>query len=483
MTISLNPPFGSLSNATEPGRHVSASRRAVVIGAGMGGLVAARVLANHFQEVIVIERDRLPPIGENRKGVPQGQHVHGLLAQGCATLESLFPGLLDNFAEHGANVDDAMGAIRWHQSGGYHAPGLLGLRAVSASRPLLEGVVRDRLLQIPGIEIRQDTSVESLVWDTPGERVSGVRLSGTGASGDGVLMAALVVDAAGRGSRLPAWLHDAGLDRPMETSVGIGIRYASRIFRREQGHMGGKHITVIVSNPKVPRGGLVCGIEGDRWLVTLAGRRGIQPPVDIDGFLDFTKSFEAPDIHDLVRQAEPLDEGATYGFPRSLRRHYDALDRFPAGIIPIADAICGFNPIYGQGMTVVALEAQELDRCLADGTEDLAARYFASISPLVDGAWKLATSGDMRFLVPADALPRKVRAITWYMDRLHVAARHDPEVAMAFSKVVHLLEPPASLLTPEMAARVAKGNIRLGMQRRSTPQALNPAHPAPTPAR
>ena len=480
MTISLNPPFGAVSIATGTRRSGSASRRAVVIGAGMGGLAAARALADHFQEVVVIERDRLPATGENRKGVPHGQHVHGLLAQGCATLESLFPGLLDDFAERGANVDDAMGAIRWHQAGGYHAPGLLGVRAVSASRPLLEGVVRKRLLQFPGIEIRQGIAVENLVWDTSCERVSGVRLSGSGTMGDGVLMAALVVDATGRGSRLPAWLRDAGFDRPTETSVDIGIRYASRIFRREAGQMDGKHITAIVSNPRVPRGGLVTGIEGDRWLVTLAGRLGIQPPVDFEGFLAFAKSFEAPDIYDLVRQAEPIDEGVTYAFPRSLRRHYETLDRFPAGIIPIADAICGFNPIYGQGMTVAALEARELNRCLADGTEGLAARYFDAIGPLVDGAWKLATSGDMRFLMPASALPRKVRAITWYMDRLHVAARSEPEVAMAFSKVMHLLEPPSSLFRPAIAARVAKGNFGIGMHPASTSPAM---YPAPTPAR
>jgi 2-polyprenyl-6-methoxyphenol hydroxylase-like FAD-dependent oxidoreductase len=437
-------------NGEAPGYH----RRAVVIGAGMGGLLAAGALTRHFDDIVLIERDRLDQAMANRKGVPQGRHVHALLARSCVSIGSRFPGYLADLAARGATSGDALEVVRWFHGGGYHATGSAGFEAFIASRAMIEGVLREHLLRTSNVRVLDGTAVDDLTWDATGTRVTGVAISGDTLSADGTLPAGLVIDASGRGSRLTAWLRDRDWPVPEESNVEIGLRYATRMFRRTQGDLDGALAAASIAAPANPHGGLALAIEDDRWLVSISGRNGEQPPTALEGFIDYAATLAGPDIHRLARDAEPLDDGTTYAFQRSTRRHYERLERLPEGLVPMADAICSFNPIYGQGMTVAALEADILDTCLEAGTDGLAARFLAAATPLVDGAWMMATSADLRFTMPDSAMPQPAREMNAYLDRLHLAAHQDVEVARAFCTVMHLMAPPDLLRSPDIVARV-----------------------------
>jgi len=442
-------------------------KQAIVIGASMGGLLAARALTEHYAQVTLLERDHFPTLGENRKGVPQGRHAHGLLAQGLRIMEGFFPGLTQDLVQQGARRGDIIGNSYWYQNGGFHAQFDSGLVGLLLSRPLLEGYVRQRLLALPGVKVLSGVKVEGLLAeDGP---VRGVRLD---ADGLGELTADLVVDASGRGSQAPKWLEAVGFERPQEEMVKVDLAYATRIYRRRPQDFGGKDAFIIGSNAPEPRGGVALYIEGDRWIVSLAGFLGDHPPTDERGFLEFARSLPVPDLYDLIKEAQPLSDILAYKFPGSQRRRYERLSRFPEGLLITGDAICSFNPVFGQGMTVAAAEAKALSECLSAGIPNLAGRFFKRASSLVDSPWGIAVGADLRY--PQVEGPRSpmVNFINWYVAKLHVAARRDPAVVLAFQKVANLMAPPPSILSAGIALRVLWGNLftRRAAQTRSSRQ-------------
>ncbi len=461
MTFSITPPFGAIIDRQDQSLATPAplATRAIVIGGGVGGLLAAQVLARHFDEVTVLDRDTFPAMGEHRKGTPQGHHVHALLGRGLMTIERAMPGFSADLVERGAVTSDAMTNVGWHQAGIRHASGTAGFTAVVASRPLIEGVLRKRVRAIGNVEIQQRVAVQDLKWDATHTRVTGVVATSVTGERTYEVTADLVVDASGRGTRLGGWLERAGYERPPEQVFEVNVRYTSRMFQRRAGDFGGNVVTIISAIPGNQRGGLAFAIEGDRWLITLNGRNGLTPPADLEGFAAYAAALDAPDIAIFLRDATPVGEATTYFMPRGLRRFERMPDRFPAGILPFADAMCSFNPVFGQGMSVAALEASVLDACLDDGTDDLAQRFVAGCAPVVDGAWKLAAGNDLRFLPGRQTLPRGIRMLHWYLDQLNFAAGEDVDVAMAFAKVVHMMEPPPSLMRPAIVARVLKAGL------------------------
>ncbi|HEU4743007.1 MAG TPA: FAD-dependent oxidoreductase [Meiothermus sp.] len=441
-------------------------KHAIVIGASMGGLLAARALADHYQQVTILERDHFPALGEQRKGVPQGRHAHGLLAEGLRVLEEFFPGLTRDLVARGAKEGDIIEGGSWYQNGGFHAQFDSELIGLLLSRPLLEGYVRSRVLALSGVRALEGASVKGLLHEEG--RVRGVRLDEEGLYD---LEAELVVDASGRGSQAPKWLEAMGFERPREELVKIDLGYATRLYKRRPQDFGGKDAFIIGSNAPDPRGGVALYIEGDRWIVTLAGFLGDYPPTDEAGWLEFAKSLPVPHIYQMIKDAEPLSEITAYKFPGSQRRRYEKLARFPQGFLVTGDAICSFNPIFGQGMTAAAAEAKLLSECLSAGRQDLARRFFKKAAVLVDSPWNIAVGADLRY--PQVQGPRNlmVNFINWYVAKLHVAARQDPAVVLAFQKVANLMAPPPTLLAPQIALRVLWGNLF----RRKAPQGSRPA--------
>jgi 2-polyprenyl-6-methoxyphenol hydroxylase-like FAD-dependent oxidoreductase len=429
---------------------------AVVIGGSMAGLLAARVLTNHFSAVTIIERDQLVDAPLSRRGVPQGRHTHGLLAGGKRVIDALFPGISAELIAAGALASDIVGDSRWFMEGGCHTRFRSGLEGLMMSRPMLESTVRSFVRKLPGVRFLDGCETGGLVMSPDKTRVVGLKI------GDQVLAADLVVDTAGRGSHSPEWLESAGYPKPHEERVEVGIGYTTRAFRRNPDDLDGDKAVIIAPTPAEKRGGVMLAQEGGRWTVTIISHFGLTPPADLDGFLEFARRLPAPFIYDVISHAEPVGEAAVTRFPASVRRHYEKLERFPEGFLVMGDAISSFNPIYGQGMSAAALESVELDAALADSSPDLARRFFRRAAKVVDTPWSMAVGNDLRMPEVTGRRTLAVRIINAYLAKLHKAAHQDEEVALAFHRVGNLLAPPASVLHPRIALRVLRANLGQG---------------------
>lgn len=435
---------------------MSSRQRAIVIGGSMSGLLAARVLADHFAEVLLFDRDAFPQDIQTRKGVPQGQHAHALLAAGRDTLERLFPGFVAELFEQGA-MRGTYDRVRWFDNGVYHCK-FDGLEALVVSRPRLEAHARARLSALPNVSIMSRHDVEEPVFT--GDRVTGARVRSNTGGPEQVLTADLVVDATGRGSQSPAWLDRAGFPKAKEEAVRVGLGYATRVYKRDASHLKGDLAVICPSAPPARRGGVALSMEGDRWMVTLFGMLGDHPPTDAAGFDAFAKTLPGPDINELVTTAEPITDPVPFKFPQSTRRRYETIARFPEGYLVFGDALCSFNPIYGQGMSSAALQAAALATCLADGDAALAKRFFKAAAQVVDAPWTMAVGGDLRYADVEGPRNGMVSFINWYIGKLHIAAANDPTVARAFHRVANLLDPPPAIMKPAIALRVLQGNLR-----------------------
>ncbi|MGB6165867.1 MAG: FAD-binding monooxygenase [Pseudonocardiaceae bacterium] len=439
---------------------------AVVLGASMAGLLAARVLTHAYRKVTVIDRDVMPEIGAQRRGVPQGRHIHVLHPRGSEVLEELFPGFTTHVVQAGAQLADALGGIRVVLSGHRLRQADIGLSTLFASRPFLEGQVRARVRALPGVTFMENTDIVGLTTTADRRRVIGVqcqqsvssrlsRRSDTGlAGGPETIAADLVVDATGRGSRTPVWLQEWGYQRPAQDRLDIGLGYATRTYRLHPGVLGSDKAILLGATPDNPRLGLVSAVEGGRHMVGLGGILGDHPPTDPAGFGTFAASLICPDIADAIGGAQPLDDPVAFRFPASVRHRYERLRHFPDGLLVLGDAACSFNPLYGQGMTVAANQALALRRLLARGTEPAPSEYFRVIAKTIDPSWDLAVGADLGFPDVPGTRTVRIRLVNAYLPRLHAAAVHDATLGAAFVRVAGLIETPETLLRPDRMLRV-----------------------------
>lgn len=427
---------------------------AIIIGGSMAGLLCARALAEHCGQVTIVERDSFPGAVENRRGVPQGRHTHAILASGRNVIEEFFPGISSELIRDGGVAGDISQDARWFIGGGTLVRFKTGLEGLLVSRPFLETAVRGKVLAIPNVQVRENTVVDGLAGNADQSRVTGVRI------GPETFLADLVVDATGRGSHSPQWLESMSYPKAPEERVEVALAYTTRLFKRSGEELGGAGAVVIPPEPEGKRGGVMLAQEGGRWTVTLIGHFGQRSPEELDGFLEYARSLPASYIYDVIREAEPIGEPISARFPASLRRRYEKLQRFPEGYLVFGDAISSFNPIYGQGMSVSALEAAALAEVMSQGTRDLARRFFERAAKVVDIPWSIAVGNDLRMKETVGPRNAGVSFINWYMSKLHHAAHREPVAAMAFHNVGNLLAPPPSVMHPRVMWRVLMGNLR-----------------------
>lgn len=433
--------------------------RAIVLGAGLAGLLTARVLSEFFAEVVLVERDRLPDGPVPRKGVPQGHHTHALLSRGREVLEELLPGLTADLVERGAQTGDLQAEVRMYNDGHLLRRGPSDLRGIGLTRPLLEDQVRDRVRALPSISVLD--RVEVLEPVRAGDRVTGVRLRPRAEGADAVTLPAdLVVDATGRGSHTPMWLQEQGLPRPAETAIDLGVRYTTWVFPRRPEDLDGDRGLLIGPTARAPRFGVAVLVEGDRWMVTAGGYRGDRAPTDLAAFRQYVTGLPAPDLAHLVADLEPAEEPRAYRFQSSVRRHYERLDRFPRAFLVIGDALSSFNPIYGQGMTVAALEALALRDELAEDVAEHPRRFFRRAARIIDTPWDVAAGADLRIPAVPGRRTIRVRLVNPYVAGVQAAAATDPDVGRAFLRVINMLDGPEALLRPAVVARVLAANLR-----------------------
>ncbi len=424
----------------------------VIVGGSMAGLLAAAAWADRAREVVLIERDR---IGEHpcgvRKGAPQAHHAHAILNSGHRAIESLCPGWTRSLLERGAQF----GSGSFYTAGGYlHAPP--GDEGLYASRPLLEGELRRRLLMHPKLRLLDG-------WQLEAPRLQHGRVVGVAAQPlDGgaarEIAADWLVDASGRASRTAAWLAAHGFSPPLQQRVEVGMRYATRQVRRRPDDLDGRLFFSVSPSAAQPRACGVLAQEDGRWIVTLIGYFGDQPPADEAGFLRFAGSLPAPEVAQLLQRAEPSSAIHTYTFAANQRMQYERAPRLPQGLLVIGDALASFSPVYGQGMSVAAQQALALRACLArDDAASLQPRYFRAAARVVDAPWAI-TVGNDRQLAPGGPHGTRVqRARHRWVQRVLRAAHHDPQVARAFLQVARLQARPGSLLRPDVALRVLRG--------------------------
>jgi 2-polyprenyl-6-methoxyphenol hydroxylase-like FAD-dependent oxidoreductase len=428
---------------------------AVVLGASMAGLVHAVPLAERFERVTLVDRDRLPDRAEHRRGVPQDDHIHLLVPGGLTRLEGLLPGVLGDMAARGAHVIEAP-EWRFYMGGARLDLRDRGLRITGATRPLIESVVRDRVLALDGVELLDGWNARELTTTPDRGRVTGVRLrSSADPQEHRTLAADLVVDTMGRGSPSPRWLDELGYPAPEEQRLKVDVHYTTRLFHRDPTDLEGCGNVLVDIPPDGRRGGFALAVEDGRWLVSLVGLLGERAPSDLDGFTDYAASLWTADLHEIVEGAVPVSEPATHSFPAFSWHRYDRLQRLPERYLVSGDAVCSFDPRLGQGMTVAITEATELDRVLdRHGLSSVGERLLSAVLPTVQDAWELATGTDLANPDVDGPRPLAWRLTNAYMQRLLPAAHHDPVVAEAFIRVVGMLDRPQALMHPRILRRV-----------------------------
>lgn len=450
------------SNKTMASAQKSTNRHALVIGGSMAGLFAARVLADYFDTVTIVDRDIFPATPDHRKGVPQSYHAHGLLGTAYPILEQLFPGILGDLVADGATTTANKAPLAI-----VSPKGLLPLPEkaellINFSRPLLEWHVRDHVSKRPEVRIITNTEVTGLLATQDRTRVIGVQMRERGQEGrTSTLHADLIVDASGRHSRTPQWLVELGYEAvPVET-INSGLRYASRFYAKPEQFSAEWQSLIVNGNPPHGHAGLILAVDHERWHVTLGSMAGGTAPTDEESFLERARTLSDPSIYEALRVARPLTPIRGHATPENHLHHFERLQRWPAGFIVTGDAVCAFNPIYGQGMTVSALDAMTLGRCLQEQQHSPGANFEQhfqqQLARTVADAWLIATNQDLRWpgVKLSGARPRPgLRLLHGYMDLVLYSAIVDPAIAQAYFNVLMLANPPRSLVQPRMVARV-----------------------------
>jgi 2-polyprenyl-6-methoxyphenol hydroxylase-like FAD-dependent oxidoreductase len=438
--------------------------RAVVIGASVTGLLAAAALAE-FADVTVVERDTLPAGPEPRRGVPQARHAHLVWSGGVKAFEELLPGLVDDVVARGGRLIHVMGDMV------SRAPNEIWFRRFTTthhrnlvcSRDLLDATLRTRVLTDPRITLHENTTALSLEGDA--DRVTGVRVS-TAASDarEAVLPAELVVDASGRGSRAARWLVGLGLPQVVEREVNAGVAYATRVYRAPgTAADAGFPLVNVQANPaQAPgRGGIVLPVEGGRWIVTLSGTRGGEPTADADAFADFALSLGDPVIGELIKDAEPLGDVATTRSTSNVRRYYEKLPHWPDGFTVLGDAVAGYNPVYGHGITVAAQSALALRgvlRSTALAAPGTARRLQRAAARPVAAAWDLAVGQDAFYPGATGTPPTALeRFLTRFVDQAVATGARNPRALGALLDVMSLEKPATRLFSPDMLVPMLLG--------------------------
>ncbi|MFJ3883334.1 FAD-dependent oxidoreductase [Streptomyces sp. NPDC090077] len=462
-------------NHTEsPGDH------AVVLGAGLAGLLTARVLAGRFARVTVVERDELSLHGpEFRPGLPQSRHAHVLWARGVELMEQLLPGTTAELLAAGASLLESPRDFLWLSPADWFRP-VPGAGVLIGSRELLDWTLRRAVLRDGRVRMLGGRLATGLVGGADGRSVTGVTLRDGGR-----LAAALVVDATGRTSKAPAWLAALGYPAPAVTCYDSHLGYASRPYAIPKAVLDDPqrrwHGMYVQGRPDSPRGGVLVPLEGDRWLVTLIGNGEHAPPTKDPEFLGFARTLRSPALYDAIRDAEPLAPPTGFRATANEWRHYERMDRWPEGLLVVGDAACRFNPVYGHGMTVAAITAQALgDAIRGLGTAQIPAqarRVQRHTVTAANVAWQIATSEDLRYPGTEGPPPdRATRVLQAYMSRVMAGANTDPAISAPFFGVLSLSTPPNALLAPGTMLRVLS-KWRLPTSPRTT--ASYPPHHGP----
>jgi len=434
-----------------------AGTRAVVLGGSIAGLFAARVLADAYDEVQIVDRDVLVGNKTPRRHCPQTYQANGLLARGVQVMDELFPGMLQELVDAGVPRGDLSGSCRWYAQGRRLKQKHGDLTTIGVTRPVFEWHIRERVQRIPNVVFVERHDILGLTTTPDNSKVTGARVQERGTDTDRVIEADLVVDATGRGSRTPVWLEQLGYDKPEEERKKIDLVYVTQHFKLRPGADPFEGDVAInqIAFPGAPRGNVFFKIEDGNLELTTYGLLGDHPPTDQTALYEWLKSLPAKDVYETLRYADPIDEPVAFRFPTTLRRHYQKLTRFPEGLLVTGDAVTCFNPVYAQGMSVAALCALTMRQHLHSGAAPVPLDYFRDMAKdAVDASWELTNTVDLSFPGVKGERTAKVRFANWFLKRVQTAATRDSSITAKYYQAAGLVATPESLQTPGFLLKV-----------------------------
>ncbi len=439
---------------------------ALILGASMSGLLAARTLSDFYDQITLVERDRLLSEPVRRGGVPHSMQPHLLLVRGSNILEDLFPGFTDDLDAAGVPAwkDGDFAKFAWSigghvltRSGRLREPTELSI--YFPSRPLLEHLVYKRIQAIGNIRVMDGHDAAELTRDANHSRISGATVVNIDTGDTTAVTADLVVDATGRGSRTPALLETLGYGRPQQIEVVVRLTYTSLPLSIPANMRPDVHIASF-PKPGRPKGYALWQNENDTRIFCVA-TLGKHPPLSQrTDMISLIEEFAPRQFVDTVQAAEPLGTPVRYTFPSNRWRRYDKMRNTPDGLLVVGDAICSFNPVYGQGMTVAAIEALTLGHCLRDGQHRLPKRFFRATGKTIGVAWRTAVGSDLALPEITGRRSVSMRSSSVYLDQVLTAAESDPIVAEQLLRVTGMIDSSSSLLRPSILARVAMARRR-----------------------
>ncbi|MBB5870067.1 2-polyprenyl-6-methoxyphenol hydroxylase-like FAD-dependent oxidoreductase [Allocatelliglobosispora scoriae] len=435
--------------------------RVVVLGGSVSGMYAAAALSPFYRDVVIIDRDELIGVREARRGAPQARHINGLLAAGARAQEELFPEITAQMITAGCPQTDLSGTVRWYFLGKRAKQVRAGLTNVAARRPIMELHLRERVQALGNVTFMEQFDITGVVSNADKTRITGVKVSKHGDEGasEEIVSADLIVDCTGRGSRSPVWLEELGYERVAEEGTKMGLGYATRHYKLGSvDPFGTDHSIVCVANPVVPRGCIFTKTDGGTVELTTYGILGDHPPVDPEGFNAFVKTLVAPEVHEAIVAAEPLNDVVLFRFPTTMRRRYERLTKLPEGLLIMGDAVCTPNPVFAQAQTLAALQALRLRDALRTGSAPKAVDFAAAVSAVIDPAWEMTESINLSFPDVEGHRSLKLKMLLAYMKRVQMATHHDASITEAFMRSAGLVDPIHALMTPSFMRKVFKNS-------------------------
>jgi 2-polyprenyl-6-methoxyphenol hydroxylase-like FAD-dependent oxidoreductase len=454
------------SNREEGRASYKLGRRAIVVGAGIGGLSAAGALAKSFDQVDVLERDDLATSARSRSGTPQDRHPHGLLAGGLRALDRISPGFERDLAAAGAVPVTLARDVQFERPDvGVLPKRDFGISLLCATRPLIELVLRRRAEAVANITLRPASRVIGVVPAAGGADVRGIQFV-NGSGRFETLDADLVVDASGRGAPTLMLLDALCWERPQMTEIGVDITYATAVVEiPPDATAEWKLVLTLPDPPHLALHAIMAPTEDGRWITAIADHSATAWIETWDAFLEASRSLITPTVYNALRYAQPPEGIRHYRFPVSTWKHFERLPRLPRGVVPVADAFCRFNPIHGQGMSSAGKQARLLQDVLSravaepDPIAAVPAGFMAQVASVLETPWTTSTSADLAFPQTRGERPDNFAEAREFEAALFRAAVADPVVHRAMIEVAQLLHPHQRLHEPDIARRIEAASV------------------------
>nr|WP_090996568.1 glutamate synthase [Bacillus sp. 491mf] len=426
---------------------------AIVIGGSIAGKLAAKALSHYFQQVIVLEMGEEWTEKTPRKRVPQSYHPHVLLKGGEEAIEKLFPGISEQLIEDGGIVNNFTGDLRWHHFGLWKKPFVGELKMVQQSRPMLEWHLQRRISEVSNISTKYETKVKQLLIDQQQNKILGVKIQCLKTGKEEELHANVVVDASGFGSKNIDWLQTHGIG-VKEEKVWIQLFYATKLVcLKHKERPDWCNLLVSPSFPENPYGAFIQTIEDNRYLVTFSGYANETAPQTDKEFLIFAHKLPIPDVLGFLTQAESITDIKIHKIPCQVRRRFDLARNIPEGFLVIGDAHCRFDPVFGQGISVAAMEAVELQRCLQQGNpleKGFTRKFYKRIAKIIATPWDMTTTESFRHPKIKGSKPIMQPFQQWYTKKIYQLSASNSEVYIRLVRVMNLIRSPLHLFHPKV---------------------------------